>query len=115
MTVYIVEDDLSVADSLKLVVETMGHPAVAYERAEELLSAGRPVSGDTLIVDLGLPGIGGVDVIRWALDLDDPPHVVAITGQPINAITRLMDGIDVPTLLRKPLSHDLIAAVLPML
>jgi DNA-binding response OmpR family regulator len=112
VTVFIVEDDTGVSDSLKLVVEQMGYDAVALESAEHLIEHGTPGGGDTVIVDLGLPGISGNALIRWVQRLADPPRVVAITGQPQNMIRAMTHGLALDSLLRKPLSSEAIAAAL---
>lgn len=112
MTVYIVEDDPGVADSLRLVVEMLGHAAQAFASAESFFEQAAPQCRDTVLVDLGLPGISGTQVIRTLKQMQDPPRIVAITGQPQLAIERELSGVAQVELLRKPLSEQAINELL---
>jgi DNA-binding response OmpR family regulator len=112
VTVFIVEDDRGVSDSLSLVVEQLGYRALACSTAEDFIEQALPTGSDTLIVDLGLPGISGKSLIRWAQRLADPPRIVAISGQPQHMISSITRDLTLDSLLRKPLSSDAIAAAL---
>jgi FixJ family two-component response regulator len=112
VNVHVVEDDPAVCHALKLLLEQLGHRVAAHQDAESFFEAGPPAAGDVVMVDLGLPGIGGAEVIRWLNRLDSPPHVVAITGKSQAAVDRILDGLPVPALLRKPLTEAKIAAAL---
>ena len=57
-------------------------------------------------VDLGLPGLSGMQVVRWLSGLKTPPKVIAITGQPSRAIAEVVDGHLPAILLRKPLTEE---------
>lgn len=62
--VLIVEDDLTIAENLYGYLERQGFvPDAAFDGrgALSLLAAGR---FDALVLDLGLPGLGGMDVLR---------------------------------------------------
>jgi FixJ family two-component response regulator len=111
VTIHILEDDPGVSDSLRLLVEGMGHSAIAYPSAEQFFALARPHPSDTVVVDLMLPGIGGAHVIRWLLDLREPPRVVAISGQPQPAIESQVRGLGDLEVLRKPLTSQTIAAL----
>ena len=109
VTIHIVEDDPGVSDSLMVLLSNMGHDTIAYPDAESFFRNAPPASGDTIIVDLLLPGISGVGVIRWLQELKAPPRIVAITGQPQGAIENQLRGLSVPDVVRKPLSETSIA------
>lgn len=108
MTIHIVEDDPGVSDSLVLLLSNLGHRAVAYPDAETFFRQEPPSPGDTIIVDLLLPGISGEKVIRWLQRLDRPPQIIAISGQPQSAIDAQLRGMAMPRLLRKPLTEETI-------
>lgn len=112
MTIHIVEDDPGVSDSLVLLLRNLGHEAIAYPDAEAFFRQEPPGSGDTIIVDLLLPGISGAKVIRWLQRLASPPQIIAISGQPQAAIDVQLRGMKIPHLLRKPLTEETITLVL---
>lgn len=110
LTVMILEDDVAVCDALALFVGQLGHEVRCFSDAESFFGAGVPDSDDTLIVDIGLPGIDGGKVISWVNALSEAPRVLAITGQSHTAIREFLDGTPATQLLRKPLSANELAA-----
>lgn len=112
VVVHILEDDPGVSESLLLLLEQMGHQAVVYPNAEAFFDGEPPGAEDTVIVDLGLPGIGGETVIAWLNQLNLPPNVVVMSGQSMNAISaKLPNTLDI-SFIRKPLSEAAILSVL---
>ncbi len=112
MTVYILEDDPGVLDSLTLLVEQFGHDVSAFPDAETFFLKADPKSSDTVIVDLGLPGIPGNRVIRWVRGLSSNPQVVAISGQARHQIEFQLRGMSEAVVIRKPLSEAELAPLL---
>jgi len=52
----------------------------AYSRGEEALSILRKERFSLVIADLWLPGVSGLEILRAASELNDPPAVIIITG-----------------------------------
>lgn len=109
MTVFILEDDAAVCDALCLFVEQLGHSVQSFSDAESFFAAGVPTGADTVIIDIGLPGIDGGQVINWLNALADAPRVLAITGQSHTMIRDFLDEMPATELLRKPLSASELA------
>ncbi|MDN3718519.1 response regulator [Roseibium salinum] len=65
-----------------MALEGLEHRPVTYPDGETFLARAELASEDWVIIDLGLPGISGVDVIRKIRHLPDPPRILAITGKP---------------------------------
>lgn len=61
--ICIVDDDKDFVEFLSQYLELRGLPATGYETAEALLRSGDLEKCDFFILDLGLPGIDGVDLI----------------------------------------------------
>lgn len=78
--VFIVDDDVSVRESLELLIHCEGwHPAT-FGSAQEFLIHPRPRVPSCLILDLSLPGINGLDLQkRVAVEQADMP-IIFITG-----------------------------------
>lgn len=104
LTVLILEDDAAVCDAIAVFVDQLGQQVRCFADAESFFSAGVPDPDDTLIVDIGLPGMDGSKVIEWVNALADPPRILAITGQSHTAIREFLEGMPSTHLLRKPLS-----------
>lgn len=108
--VHIVEDDHAVSDSLTMLLRQLGRSVHAYPDAESFFAHGIPAPEETVVVDLGLPGMNGSQLIEWLQSLRQPPRIVVITGQPQAGLERMLHGLSVPHVIRKPLSAEAIAA-----
>lgn len=111
-SVHILEDDPGVSDSLRFLLQALGHDVVLHPDAESFFEGPPPAADDVVIVDLGLPGIGGAQVIRWLDRLAPRPRVIAITGQAQKVIEEELRDLPLVRLLRKPLSGESLVALL---
>lgn len=79
-TVFIVDDDASVRDSLGLLLGLRGYRTVLFADAASFLSASRPDWQGCLIVDIRMPGMSGLELQRELLERGCALPVVIITG-----------------------------------
>ena len=62
MTVFIIDDDAGVRDSIKDLVESVGLRAESFATAQAFLSSERRGGPSCLVLDVRLPGISGLDL-----------------------------------------------------
>ena len=62
MTVFIIDDDAGVRDSIQDLVESVGLRAESFATAQEFLSSERRGGPSCLVLDVRLPGISGLDL-----------------------------------------------------
>src|SRR5262245_18791774 len=60
--VYVVDDDLSVRESLELLLETAGWRCKSFPTAQEFLAFPRKAVPCCLILDVTLPGLNGLEL-----------------------------------------------------
>src|SRR6266516_5115922 len=78
--VFVVDDDVSVRESLELLIRCAGWQAETFASAQEFLSRPRVLAPSCLVLDVGLPDLNGLDLQkRVAVDRTDMP-VIFITG-----------------------------------
>jgi DNA-binding response OmpR family regulator len=111
MTVYIVDDDPGVNDALSTSIQTLGYEVISCPDPLALFRREPPGSGDVVFLDLMLPGIPGGEVIRWLLQLKDPPRIVPISALSQELARQELRNTDMRAL-RKPLSLDTVIAAL---
>ncbi|MGL4439169.1 MAG: response regulator [Bosea sp. (in: a-proteobacteria)] len=109
MTVHIVEDDNGVRDALSELCRSVGHRVELYPDGESFGSGANVSATDVVLVDLGLPGEHGTEVIRRVTALPMPPKVIVISGLPIAEIVLAMREFAHVVVMRKPLTTDLLA------
>ena len=61
-TVYIVDDDASMRDSLALMLGLLGHRTVCFDSAETFLAAHQEQWSGCVVADLKLPGKSGLEL-----------------------------------------------------
>ncbi|WP_237152027.1 response regulator [Oryzibacter oryziterrae] len=108
---FVVEDDPAVADALESLLEGAGLEVCVFGSAEELMRNGLPKANDTMIVDLGLPGMSGGELVRRLGKVGAAPRVIAISGKSSRTIAREVEGINDIKILRKPPSADWLEAI----
>lgn len=78
--VFVIDDDVSVRESLELLIRYEGWQAQIFASATEFLSRPRELVPSCLILDLSLPGFSGLDLQqRIAGERTDMP-IIFITG-----------------------------------
>src|SRR6266849_162168 len=79
-TVFVVDDDISVRESLELLIRCAGWQPETFAPAHEFLARPRPRAPSCLVLDVTLPGLNGLDLQkRVAAERTDMP-IIFITG-----------------------------------
>ena len=82
----VVDDDASLSEMLSIVLRQEGFDSQVVERGDEALEAFHAYRPDVVLLDLMLPGKGGIDVCR---------EIRAESGVPIVMLTAKGDTVDV--------------------
>jgi len=78
--VFVIDDDVSVRESLELLIRCEGWQPEIFASAQEFLNRPRALVPSCLILDVSLPGLNGLDLQkRIARDRIDMP-IIFITG-----------------------------------
>jgi FixJ family two-component response regulator len=78
--VFVVDDDVSVRESLESLIRCAGWEPETFASAQEFLSRPRVLVPSCLVLDVTLPGLNGLDLQkRVAVDRTDMP-IIFITG-----------------------------------
>lgn len=77
--VFVVDDDLSVRESLEPLLENAGWEAHVFESAQGFLDYPRATVPSCLILDVTLPGLNGLELQERLADRPDMP-IIFITG-----------------------------------
>jgi FixJ family two-component response regulator len=77
--VFVVDDDVSVRESLELLIRSAGWQAETFASAEEFLARQRVDGPSCLVLDVALPDLSGLDLQRRIVDRADMP-IIFITG-----------------------------------
>jgi FixJ family two-component response regulator len=78
--VFVVDDDVSVRESLELLIDNEGWQPKTFASAQEFLDCPRAATPSCLVLDISLPGLNGLELQkRVAVERTDMP-IIFITG-----------------------------------
>ncbi len=104
--VFVVDDDVSVRESLELMIRHAGWQPHTFESAQAFLAHPRPLVPSCLVLDVSLPDLNGLDVQkRLAGDRADMP-IIFITGYGDVPMTVKAMKAGAVEFLTKPFSDD---------
>jgi FixJ family two-component response regulator len=78
-TVFVVDDDVSVRESLDLLIRAAGWQALTFESAPDFLAHPRHAAACCLILDVTLPGLNGLELQDQIRERAEMP-IIFITG-----------------------------------
>ena len=79
-TVFIIDDDAGVRESIRDLVESVGLRAAPFATAQDFLSSERRGSPSCLVLDVRLPGISGLDLQHELRRAGIKIPIIFITG-----------------------------------
>ena len=110
--VFVVDDDVSVRESLELLVRNAGWQPETFESAQEFLNRPRPQVPSCLVLDLSLPGISGLDLQKQVSTERSDMPIIFITGH--GDVPKSVQAMKAGAaeFLTKPVSQELLLAAI---
>ena len=107
-TVFVVDDDEAVLDSMKALLETTGFSVETYSSGLAFLESDAPRRDGCLLLDLHMPGLDGFEVQQQLKDdgFDLPIVVITAEGDVRMAVRAMQLGAH--DFVEKPVSQDTI-------
>jgi FixJ family two-component response regulator len=111
-TVVVVDDDISVRESLELLIKNEGWEPALFESAHEFLAQLPTVVPSCLILDVNLPDLSGLDIQQRISDEKYSTPIIFITGYgDIPTSVRAMKA-GAAEFLTKPLDDEILIAAI---
>ena len=104
--IAVVDDDESVREALKGLLRSAGFGAETYASAEEFLRSRRLEETECLILDVRMPGIGGVELRRYLELAGHDIPIIFITAHGDDSTRAQALGANVVGFLTKPFSDE---------
>jgi FixJ family two-component response regulator len=110
--VFVVDDDISVRESLELLIQKQGWQPKTFPSAQEFLESPRVLVPNCLLLDISLPGLNGLDLQkRIAIERAEMP-IIFITGHgDVPKSVEAMKG-GAAEFLTKPLNHEVLLSAI---
>ena len=111
-TIYVIDDDDAVRQSLEFLLKTAGIPVRGFESAQAFLDVMPMVEHGCIITDVRMPEITGIDLLKKVKEIKPELPVIVITGHGDIALAVEAMKIGAVDFLEKPFDDDhLLAAV----
>ncbi len=81
LQILLIDDEKESCNALSLLLKKIGYAVEMCHSGEQALKLLREVSFDLIISDLVLPGISGIDILKWVKDDSPETCVILITGK----------------------------------
>lgn len=79
-TVFIVDDDAAVRDSLRMLLKTVDLDARTFESGDDFLESYDPDWNGCVLLDIRMPGTSGMEAQKLLLERDCTLPIIFITG-----------------------------------
>ena len=112
MRILVVDDEVRIARHVSTALTEAGHDPVTVNDGESAIGAAEESSFDLIVLDVGLPGLSGFEVLKRLRARNVPSRVLMLTarGEVTDRVTGLELGAD--DYLAKPFAmQELIARV----
>ena len=109
--VFVVDDDVSVRESLELLIVSCGWRPETFASAEDFLQCSRFAGPSCLVLDVTLPALSGLDLQKRIVDRTDMP-IIFITGYgdvPTSVAAMKAGAVE---FLTKPFGDDVLRAAI---
>jgi DNA-binding response OmpR family regulator len=107
--VLVVDDDSDTTDLLRYILEPMAFEVITANTGEEGIQLARSLSPDVMVVDLLMPGMDGLKVLRSVRQFSSIPILIlSAVNKPNMAEQALNDGAD--DFLIKPMNSNVLIA-----
>jgi len=105
-TVFIVDDDAAVRDSLALLLGLKGYRTVCFASAEAFLSVYRPGEPGCLLLDVRMPGMDGLELQALLAERGDRLPVIVITAHGDVPMARAVLKAGAEDFIEKPIDDE---------
>jgi two-component system response regulator FixJ len=111
-TVFVIDDDASVRDSINLILSLKGMRTQLFSSAEDFLEAYRPEWRGCILTDLQMPGMSGLDLQQALHERGVLLPVVVLTAHGDVPTTRVAMKGGAFDFLEKPINDEVLLDVL---
>jgi FixJ family two-component response regulator len=109
--VFVVDDDVSVRESLELLISFAGWRPEVFASAQEFLARPRVLSPNCLVLDVSLPDLNGLDLQKLVADRIEMP-IIFITGYGDIPMTVRAMKAGAAEFLTKPLDDEVLLSAI---
>ena len=104
--ILVIDDEASVRDSLKMILEYDGYDCLLAPGGQDVLTRVERDSPDLVFLDVKMPGMDGLDVLRRIREVNETMPVIMISGHGTVSTAVEATKLGATDFLEKPLSTE---------
>jgi len=110
-TIYIVDDDESVRDSARALLEAYDHVVEDFASARDLLKTFDELIEGCMLLDINMPEMGGIELLELLRSRGDTIPVIVVTAQNDRGVLDRARRAGAYAVLEKPVDDRLIKTI----
>ena len=111
-TILVIDDDDVVRDSLRALLESHEFKVVEFESGRSFMARRHGVGAGCILLDVHMPDMSGLDVIKALRETGDQTPVVLITGRNDALVEAKAQAYGAAAVLDKPIAHSVLFAAI---
>ena len=115
MIILVVDDEIPICELLDEFLSQLGHEVFTANSGEEAILRFQECRPNAVFLDIRMPGISGIEVIRKIRDIDNEPPIVMLSGFGEFSIIQEAYRTGANYYLQKPIELDHIVKILDSL
>lgn len=104
--ILIIDDDHSIRETLEMFLREKGYDVATSEDGEKGLASVQRERPDIVILDIRLPGMDGLEVLRRIKEKEEGIHIIMITAYHDTETTKHAMKLGAYEYIHKPLDAD---------
>jgi two-component system response regulator FixJ len=104
--VNVIDDDESVRRAFQILLQSAGFNVQAFSSAEEFLESVSPDDSGVIILDMRMPGMTGLDLLRKLASRKNRVQVIAVSAYDDAPTRKLARELGAVTFFRKPIDDQ---------
>ena len=76
----VVDDHVEITDLIREIAETDGYDVYALNQSSEFFNQFEKIDPDTVCIDIHMPDVDGIEILRWLSDRNCRAQVIILSG-----------------------------------
>jgi len=108
----IVDDDESVRNSISSLLRSAGYRTLVFESAEAFLDSGHVREANTLVLDVKMPGLSGIELQQRLIELDYVVPIIFVSAHADEEVRKVALAQGAIAFFGKPFNDEALLTVL---
>ena len=106
ISIYVIDDDESVRRAFQILLQSAGFNVRAFSSAEEFLESVSSEDRGVILLDMRMPGMTGLDLLRKLASRKNRMQVIAVSAYDDAPTRKLARELGAVTFFRKPVDDQ---------